>query len=247
MLLTMINYEFRWEYVFDPPWSDMLLQGLSLTIFLTVVTTVTSFIFGAVLAAGSLSRNYYISIPSKSCVEVLRNVPGVFWLIIWFMMVPMLFPEDIQNQINGFEYYGIFAAVMGLTFNNSPYVSDILKSGYQSLHPEFLYSIKIQGFTKVQSWRMLVLPQLIISLFPIINTRMVHNIKNTSLAMVISVPELTWQSQEIESISFAGLESTIAVTLIYVLLAMIMSGIFNYLELVFKNRYNSHSVLHDSC
>ena len=81
------------------------------------------------------------------------------------------------------------------------------------------------GFTGWRYWFRLVLPLACSASLPALNARMVHNLKNSSLAMFISVPELTWASQEVESLSFAGLESTTAATVLYMGLGLGLSGL----------------------
>ena len=65
---------------------------------------------------------------------------------------------------------------------------------------------------------------------------MLHNFKNTSLAMVISVPELTWASQEVESLSFAGLEVTTAATCIYLAMGGVLSLLLHWLRSSVRRR-----------
>jgi polar amino acid transport system permease protein len=63
---------------------------------------------------------------------------------------------------------------------------------------------------------------------------MVHNFKNTSLCMAITAPELTWATQNIESLTFRGIEATTIATLFYIALASAMIAVIIILEKVLK-------------
>jgi polar amino acid transport system permease protein len=225
-----MHYNCNWEILISQPWLGMLIRGMKLTLIIVICTTFTSLIMGVLLLMGRVSKTKWISYPVTFVTEILRNIPGVFWLIIWFYMVPMIFPDAIRSVINDYRHYGLIAAIMGLTFDNSPYVSDIFRSGFLSVNKETVFSAQISGMSKLQTWLKVTLPQAFTNMLPSLNVRFVHNLKNSSLAMVISVPELTWISQEIESITFRGLESTTAATLIYITMAIIFSFIFFQIE-----------------
>jgi polar amino acid transport system permease protein len=69
---------------------------------------------------------------------------------------------------------------------------------------------------------------------PPLGTRMVHNFKNTSLCMAISASELTWATQQIESLTFRGIEATSIATLFYIVLASVMIATIILLEKFLK-------------
>jgi polar amino acid transport system permease protein len=78
------------------------------------------------------------------------------------------------------------------------------------------------------------LPQTYRKVLPPLGTRMIHNFKNTSLCMAITAPELTWATQQIESITFRGLEATTIATLFYVFISLILGGTIILLERHYK-------------
>ena len=66
----------------------------------------------------------------------------------------------------------------------------------------------------------LLCPQAVRAMTPAIANRMIHNFKNTSLCAAIALPELTWATQQIESITFKGLEVTLVATVVYAVLSL---------------------------
>ncbi|MBR5050189.1 MAG: amino acid ABC transporter permease, partial [Desulfovibrio sp.] len=93
-----------------------------------------------------------------------------------------------------------------------------------------LAAARLSGLSGLGFWGRVALPQAYAASMPALSARLLHNLKNTSLAMVISVPELTWASQEVESLSFAGLEATTAATCIYAGLGFAFSLVLMLVE-----------------
>jgi polar amino acid transport system permease protein len=149
----------------------------------------------------------------------------VFWLLVWFMLVPAVVPASFGAIMNEWDAYPFLAAVLGLSFNNTPYVADILYSAIATVDRDVVASARMAGIRGLHFWLSVMLPGAIVSTVPALSARFIHNLKNTSLAMVISVHDLTWTAQEIESLTFAGVEATTVCTLIYAAMAAGFSAI----------------------
>ena len=226
----------RWSVMAQAPYRDMLVEGLGITLVLVVTTTVFSLASGSALAVARTHRTSAVRRLAHAVVETLRNVPGVFWLLFWFILVPVLVPDPLGEKLNGLPHYPLIAAILGLTFNNTPYVADIVWAAVASTREEAISAAKLAGFSRWGVWRRVILPEAVVASLPALNARLTHNVKNTSLAMVISVHDLTWQAQEIEAVTFAGLEVTTVVTLAYVVLALSFSTSLRWVEAAARTR-----------
>jgi polar amino acid transport system permease protein len=133
------------------------------------------------------------------------------------------------------------AGILGLTVDNASYVSDILRSGRLTIPPGQREAAISTGLNRVQQYQYVLLPQMFRATLPPLGTRMVHNFKNTSLCMAITAPELTWATQQIESLTFRGIEATTIATLFYIVLAAIMVSIIILLEKSLKIDISSMS------
>jgi polar amino acid transport system permease protein len=181
-----------------------------------------------------LSRSRLLRFISKGYVEITRNIPGLFWLLFFYFLFPEILPFDWGAKLNAYKHYAIVAGVLGLTVDNASYVSDILISGRRAI-PNTQREVAIStGLNRIQQYLFVLLPQMYRAVLPPLGTRMIHNFKNTSLCMAISAPELTWATQQIESITFRGLEATTIATLFYLILSMIMVSIIILLEKYYK-------------
>ena len=208
----------------------MMITGVKITLILLVSTTITSLLLGTVIAVMRVSRIKLLRILGNLYVEIFRNIPGLFWVLFFYFVFPELLPPSLGEKLNAYLYYPVIAGILGLTVDNSSYVSDILRSGRLAI-PHGQRDVAIStGLNRVQQWFYVLLPQMYRVTLPPLGTRMVHNFKNTSLCMAITAPELTWATQQIESLTFRGIEATTIATLFYIGLAAVMVSIIIILE-----------------
>jgi polar amino acid transport system permease protein len=229
-----LAYEFDWSIPFRDEYFEMLVTGVKLTLILLVTTTISSLLMGTVLTIMRVSRIKSLRILGRVYVEICRNIPGLFWLLFFYFIFPELIPYEWGYWLNRYEHFPMLAGFLGLTVDNSSYVSDILCSGKIALPKGQREAAVSLGLGRVQQWLYVLLPQMYRVTLPPLGTRMVHNFKNTSLCMAISATELTWATQQIESLTFRGIEATSIATLIYVVIAGIMVGFILWLEKVLK-------------
>lgn len=211
-----------------------MITGVKITLLLLVTTTITSLAFGTVLAVMRVSHIRALRILGTVYVEICRNIPGLFWLLFFYFVFPELLPADWGMQLNRYEHYPIAAGILGLTVDNSSYVSDILKSGKLAIPDSQKEAAITLGLGSVQQWLYVMLPQMYRAVLPPLGTRMIHNFKNTSLCMAITATELTWATQQIESLTFRGIEATTIATVFYLVMSGIMVSIVLGLERYLK-------------
>ena len=207
-----------------------MIAGIKITLMLAVITTMTSLVFGTIVAIMRMSRYRLLRGISRLYVEIFRNIPGLFWLLFFYYAFPELLPFDWGDTLNAHPHYAFIAAILGLTFDNAAYVSDIIRGGVMSIPAGQREAAASTGLSGFQQWRYVVLPLTFRNILPPLGTRMIHNLKNTSLAMVIGLQELTWTTQQIESITFRGLEATTLATLFYICLSMTLAAVLIRLE-----------------
>ncbi len=203
-----------------------MITGVKITLILLAATTVLSLCLGTVIAIMRISRIKAMRAFGTLYVEIFRNIPGLFWVLFFYFIFPELLPSEWGYILNHYEYYPIVAGIVGLTVDNASYVSDILRSGRLAIPHGQREAAISTGLGRIQQYLHVLLPQMFRVTLPPLGTRMVHNFKNTSLCMAISAPELTWATQQIESLTFRGIEVTMIATLFYIALAGVMiSGI----------------------
>ena len=211
-----------------------MLTGLKITILIAIVTSVLSLFSGTLIAVMRNSRIKPLRTIGKLYVEVFRNIPGLFWLLFFYFVFPEILPLGMGKKLNAYIYYPIVASIIGLTLDNTSYVSDILRSGLTSIPRGQREAAISTGLDRIQQYQYVLLPQAFRKVLPPMGTRMIHNFKNSSLCMAITAQELTWATQQVESITFRGFEATTIATVFYIFVSLSMGAIIILLEKYYK-------------
>jgi polar amino acid transport system permease protein len=211
----MLRYDFDWSFVARPQFVEMLIDGTGRTIALAVLSGALSFVFGAVMAAARLWPSVLVRIPANTLVEIVRNVPALFWVLFFYFVFPELLPARMGQALHEWSGYAFVAGVMGLAVDNGAYISDILRNGMVKVSTGQREAAASCGMSVWQECLHILCPQSLRAMMPAIANRLIHNFKNTSLCMAIALPELTWAVSQIESITFKGLEVTLVATIVY--------------------------------
>jgi polar amino acid transport system permease protein len=195
-------YKFDWGVLLV--YRHLLWQGLLLTVQISALSMVLSLVLGGVLGIGRRAEAVSIRWLCGAYIEFFRNIPLIVQLFFWYFAV-------------GLEAFP--AAVIGLTVYTSAYIAEVIRSGLQSIPRTQIEAARSFGMTPFQAIRHVVLPQALMRVIPPLGVEFINVIKNSSIAMTISVTELTFQTQQIESLTFRGFEAATAITILYVLLA----------------------------
>lgn len=211
----MLHYDFDWSLVTRPQFLNLVVDGLGRTVALAAISGALSFVLGALMAAARLSPSAAVRTPANALVEMVRNVPSLFWILFFYFVLPELLPAPIGKALHEWPSYAFVSGVLGLSIDNGAYLSDILRNGMAKIPKGQREAAASCGMSVWQECVWVLCPQSLRMMMPAIANRMVHNFKNTSLCIAIALPELTWATQQIESITFKGLEVTAVSTLTY--------------------------------
>jgi His/Glu/Gln/Arg/opine family amino acid ABC transporter permease subunit len=224
-----MGYELDWGLPFRQPYLGWLIDGLLLTALLTVLSSIGSMVLGILAAIGRLAKHRWIRAISTLYIELFRNIPTLFWMFFFFFVTPTLLRDQFGISLGSYPGQ-LAAAVSALTLSNSAHIAEIVRSGIHSLpHTQQKAGLSL-GLHPWRIWFTILIPQALHISLPALGPRMIHNFHNTSLAMAISVQEVTWQTQQIESITFRGFEAVTVVTLIFIVTSLLLTVGFRYIE-----------------
>jgi His/Glu/Gln/Arg/opine family amino acid ABC transporter permease subunit len=186
-----------------------LLQGVQMTVLLTVLTMAVAIPGGIVLALMRLSRSRVLSTASACFVEFFRNLPLIL-LVYWaFYVMPVLL--DIQ-------FSAFVTGLVALCLNVSAYNAETFRAGINSIRKGQTEAAIAIGMSRWQAMRQVVVPQAWRRVLPVLASTWVSLFKDTSLVSVIAVGELAHVAMQIRSQSFRVLEMLTAMAAIYWLL-----------------------------
>ncbi|WP_294602849.1 amino acid ABC transporter permease [uncultured Lactobacillus sp.] len=164
-----------------------LLMGLWVTIYISVISVILSFIFGSILGIIRYSKIKYVSQVVGFVIDIIRNIPLLLIIFFTYFGLPNfgLRPETIP------------AAIIAMTVFESSMIAEIVRSGIQSVSVGQMEGARSTGMSFVQALWHVVLPQAYKNMVPAIISQFVSLIKDTSLATIIVVPEMMQHAQVI--------------------------------------------------
>lgn len=220
----MFSYKFDWAIVTSGQYFEWLASGLKITLELSAVSIVLSFIIGLLIAVMRMSNVKPVLWFSHAYLEFFRNTPLLVQIFFWYFGSYKILPLVANDWLNAgnFEFE---AAVIALTIYTSAFIAEDIRSGVRSIPKEQMEAAQSAGFSYLRSMQYVILPQAIrITIPPLIN-QFLNLTKNSSLAMTIGVAELTYQARQVESYTFKGFEAFTAATLVYIAISWIITGL----------------------
>ncbi|MBG0775682.1 MAG: amino acid ABC transporter permease [Desulfovibrionaceae bacterium] len=231
------KYNFDWSILFKESHYGhmglMLLDGLGLTITITLYSAAIALGLGTLFGLARLSTFKPVNAFATAYVEFFRNTPLLVQLFFWNFALPNAIPEEIRFKL--FElHYEFWAATVGLGIFTSAFMAEIIRAGIQSVPKGLLEAAYSSGLTFSQTLRKIILPLAFREIIPPLGSEFLNNMKNSSLAMTLGVTEVCWTMQEIESLTYHGFEATVAATIIYLSLSLIIAAILNLVNVKLK-------------
>lgn len=200
-----------------------LLIGLGTTIMISLVSFLLALLFGLGLALLRLSGLVVGRLLALWLVELLRNVPLlVLVYIFYFVLGPILGWDRLT------------AAIMVLAVFHSVLVSEIIRGGIASVARGQWEAASSIGMTRMQSYRYIVLPQALKIMLPPLTGEAISLIKSSAIVSVIGVTELTTTGRNVVSDTYMSFEIWFTVAALYLVLTVILSLAAGRLEARFK-------------
>ncbi|MEN0616894.1 amino acid ABC transporter permease [Klebsiella indica] len=191
-----------------------ILSGLENTLLLFFLCLISGFILALLLASMRISGIAPLRWFVVCYVEYHRNVPALVQLLLWYFGLSAILPYSWSDWVNqhGSEF---FFAYVALTLNSAAFMSEDLRSGLRSIARGQMEACRALGLNFSQAMRDVILPQSIrVSIPPLIGQSLALY-KSTSLAMAISVAELTYAAKQIENETFRTFDAFAIISVIY--------------------------------
>lgn len=154
-------------------------------------------------------------------IEYHRNVPTVVQIMVWYFGMPQILPKELRIWLNQGDTEFMFAMI-ALALNVSAFMAQDILSGMRAIPSTQVEAARSVGLSVLMTLRYVTLPQAIrISVPPLVNRSLIL-FKDTSLAMVIGVGELTYQVRAIENLTFRSFEVFAVATGVYLSAALIL-------------------------
>jgi polar amino acid transport system permease protein len=170
-----------------------LSKGMIVSVEIFVLALVTSLPLGLIVAFGRMSKNKVLSNVIKIYISIMRGTPLMLQLMVAYFGPYYIF------GVTMFRGYRFWAVIIGFGLNYAAYFAEIYRGGIESMPVGQYEAAKMLGYTKVQTFFRIILPQVIKRIIPSITNEVITLVKDTSLAFVLSVSEMFTAAKAIAS------------------------------------------------
>lgn len=222
-----LNYNWQWyrvpKYIFTMVngkfVSGPLLQGVIITLEITVVSLVLSCIIGLVTALLRLSDSFSARALARMYMEFIRNTP---------LLVQIFFIYFVISPVIGIGRFT--SAVWALSLFEGAYASEIFRAGIVSIHKGQWEAAYSMGLDKLKAYRHVILPQAIRRMLPPLAGQAISLIKDSALVSTIAIYDLTMQGQSIVAETYMVFEIWFTVATIYLAMTATLSMVVSIME-----------------
>lgn len=213
-------------FTYSTIWTQIA-TALGKTLAAFGLAAVLSVVLGFVLAIGRLSEHRWVRVPVTTITELFRAVPVLVMMMLLYYGLPSM----------GVKMDPYWAVVIALVAYNGSVLAEAIRAGIESLprgQREAGYSI---GLRKSGVMLLILLPQAVRAMLPVIVAQLVVTMKDTALGFIITYPELLYLAKQLSSnVQFDRplLQSAFVIGGIYILMCLMLSGLAKWLE----NRMN---------
>ena len=208
------------------------LQGVPVTVGVTLIAMVTGVVLGLVLALMKMSRIKVLTALASLYIEIIRGTP----LIVQALIMAYGLPQLLQSSGISFRWpYLIIPAVIVCGLNSAAYVAEVIRSGIQAVDKGQMEAARSLGMTKGQAMKLIVIPQALKIVLPAFGNEFVSLIKETSVLSYVGVVEILRKGALWNAATFNTFEAYIGVALVYMLLTIPTSKLVKRLEKTMAN------------
>jgi len=202
--------------------AEQFAEGAETTIALTVVSGIIGIVLGILAALAKLSKFLPLRWAANFYIWVIRGTPLLVQVLFVFLALPAMAPGLQLSDFN--------SAVVALAFNAGAYNAEAIRAGILAVHKGQTEAARSLGLTPFMTFRDVVFPQAFrISLPPLVNN-FVSLLKDSSLAYVIGVVELSNIGNRIQSATFQPIPVFITTASIYLILTTVLTQISGAVE-----------------
>jgi His/Glu/Gln/Arg/opine family amino acid ABC transporter permease subunit len=224
-----MNYQFDWTVLWSGQSGIWLLHGVLTTLGISALAWILALCLGVLSGALRTAPFRPLRAAATFYVEFFRNVPLLVWMFFAYFALPPLLPQSFQDWLynHGAEFW---AATTALGVYHGARVSEVIRAGIQSIPKTQLEAGLSTGLSRLQVYRLIILPLALRLIIPPVTNETLNLLKNSSVALTIGVAELTFQTRQIETYTAKAIEALTAGTLIYLALCLTIAAVMARVE-----------------
>lgn len=214
-----MDYQFDFHFLTGK--ADMLLEGLWVTLQLTLYANVMGVVLGFVLCLMAMSKFRMLRWPCQLFIEFFRCTPVLLQIVWFFYCIPILFQVYIDPITMG---------VLALGLNLTAFNAEAYRAGIQSVPKAHFDACVALGLKSWQQTLYVVLPQSLRTAMPVLLTNGISLMQQSALVAIVAVSDLMYMGKSIAVDAYRPLETYSLIALIYFLMALPISHLVNVFE-----------------
>lgn len=222
--VSLIRIDYAADFSFLPDFRQRIWSGFWMTVLISVASMLLSLALGILSAAGRSCRILVLRYLCSLYVTFIRGTPLIMQIYLFYYIVGTAW--GIENRFA--------AGVLILSVFEGAYISEIIRGSLLSMDESQLEAARAVGFTKKQTLRYVIVPQMVARTLPALTGQFASVIKDSSLLSMISVIELTQAMREISAGNLKLVESYLFLGVLYLVLTLPVAFISKRLERRFQ-------------
>ncbi|HEX9180707.1 MAG TPA: amino acid ABC transporter permease [Burkholderiales bacterium] len=207
-----------------------LWKGMRYTLELTATSAVGGLFFGTLLALVRLSSMKPLSLAAAGYVNLMRSIPLILVIFWFFFLVPMIV-QGITGAERPPQVGAERTAIITFIMFEAAYFCEIMRAGIQSIPKGQVYSAYALGLTYSQAMRLVILPQAVRNMLPVLLTQTIILFQDTSLVYVISATDFVGAASKIAQRDSKLVEMYLFVAVVYFVICFALSYAVKRLQL----------------
>lgn len=206
---------------------SQLCEGMITSIEIFLLTLLFSIPLGLAIAGGRMSKFKPLQWLMKIYISIMRGTPLMLQLIVVFFGPYYIFGMTLSPE------YRMIAVIIAFSINYAAYFAEIFRGGIESIPKGQYEAAQVLGYNKIETFFVIVLPQVIKIVLPSITNEVITLVKDTSLSFVLAIPEMFTVAKQIAAAD-ASISALLVAGVFYyvfnVLVAFIMARFEKYLS-----------------
>lgn len=208
------------DFSFVKDYNVRIMAGFILMLKISALSLIFSLIIGIVSAILQISDILFFRYLSKTYVALVRGTPLIMQIYLFFYIIGTAW--GLENRF--------WSGVLILSIFEGAYIAEIIRGSLIAFDQNQIDSAKAVGFSKFQTIRYVIVPQLVAQTLPALTGQFASIIKDSSLLSLIAVIEITQTMREISAINFKLFECYILLGVLYLVVTLPLSLVTKYLE-----------------
>jgi polar amino acid transport system permease protein len=225
-----LPYQLRWNYVTDH--KEWFIDGLILAIWMSVIALLFGSVIGLVCAFARSSGNRVLAVLVTAYVELIRNVPLLLLVFIFFFGLPQAFPRgsDERELILRLLPTPERTFTVALSIYAGAYLTEIFGSGILSVGRRYLDAGRSLGLGRFALARYVVAPIMFRTVLPSLSNTFISLFKDTGVAFFIGSRDLSFAANKVNTDFFRPIEGWAAAGALYLLTAWTIAIVLRFAE-----------------